>query len=1101
MAQIHVLGLNAGKFENLGGSNDSGGLIAQPVAAVDPGLRITHAGGDLYAQEIETTGNLGRGLLIVCTGTEGKGIEIDLTGSTNSNQGIEIAMGTSGASGLSITHANSAASGAGIIINMTGATGTMPAVDLNHAGAGIGLDVDMTLTTNATAGIDVAHAGSGNGITVSKSPATAKAGYGLGVVMGANATSAGVQISNSGVGESIYIEHGTSTAEGILLNTGGASTGLRISTGDAAAYGISVEDNEGSANPMISVTHTGTGSGVTVSQTDSGSGITVTKNPGSSKAGYGIGVTMGANTTGDGVHVAQSGSGYAGYFGGNLIVTGNTQLGDAGTDTLDVHPYWAKFHNYTAEALLGGLITIDEAGITTDDAVSANTVCATVRGKDASASDAGGALLLGGNATAGSNKGGWVMAFGGTGFGGGTGGNCLGFAGAGGATGTGGDAFLWSGAGGATSGNSGELSLTSGAVTNGTSGIAGLKTGDATTGASGNITIKTGAATTTSGNIDLDIGAGAATTGMINIGTSTAAEIVLGKSSNAASVIYPEGYIGSFLAFETTNTADSRGWMIYPELVTPGGSTYDGAHIHLIAGNVGTKAIKVLPPVAHVAPWNGGDVYVGGGWASNDSGGSGGGDGGNIEIYGGEGGSGGVGSAAGEGGSLTIYGGDAGAPGASGNDGGTVDIYGGSASGAGTEGWVAVAVTGAGKLYLGNTTGGIDINSYWGTFQNYTAHSYYLPAAMGGTLSLPSAGFQASAGLSGGNSTVMTLVGGDTATAGGKAGAAGIAGGNQTGTQGDGGPVLMVGGYGGTADTSNGGPGGSALVVGGPGGNAANVGAGGQGGQVLILGGTDGTGTAGLAAGRGGDVTLRAGEAGTAPGTGDRGGDINLRPGNKSGAGRNGELLCMSADGTSRLILLDTNFTIQAGTLLTTTGSGNINLPNNGSARFQIETVAVSADVTAANLGTLTAGPASDASALHTHAGLGVAAYTAGEALSQYDLVYAKWDGANQRVYKAIATAEATSRVVGMTTTAAGAGAAVSVTPVGQSKANFGAAPATTTFGQPVYLSDATAGQATLTAPSASGSVSVRIGYLVECNGALTSCKVQIFLGDTFVIT
>lgn len=66
-----------------------------------------------------------------------------------------------------------------------------------------------------------------------------------------------------------------------------------------------------------------------------------------------------------------------------------------------------------------------------------------------------------------------------------------------------------------------------------------------------------------------------------------------------------------------------------------------------------------------------------------------------------------------------------------------------------------------------------------------------------------------------------------------------------------------------------------------------------------------------------------------------------------------------------------TNIIIPASKLLTTSGSGNINLPNNGSARFQIETTAVSANVTAANLGTLTAGPASNADALHTHSGSG----------------------------------------------------------------------------------------------------------------------------------
>lgn len=47
-----------------------------------------------------------------------------------------------------------------------------------------------------------------------------------------------------------------------------------------------------------------------------------------------------------------------------------------------------------------------------------------------------------------------------------------------------------------------------------------------------------------------------------------------------------------------------------------------------------------------------------------------------------------------------------------------------------------------------------------------------------------------------------------------------------------------------------------------------------------------------------------------------------------------------------------TAVTVQAGATLAATGTGNINLPNNGSARFQIEGVAVGAGVTAAALDT-----------------------------------------------------------------------------------------------------------------------------------------------------
>lgn len=66
--------------------------------------------------------------------------------------------------------------------------------------------------------------------------------------------------------------------------------------------------------------------------------------------------------------------------------------------------------------------------------------------------------------------------------------------------------------------------------------------------------------------------------------------------------------------------------------------------------------------------------------------------------------------------------------------------------------------------------------------------------------------------------------------------------------------------------------------------------------------------------------------------------------------------------------------TIQAAVTLATTGSGNINLPNNASARFNIENAAVTANVTAVNLNLLTGG--GDASALHTHSGGGGNGFT-----------------------------------------------------------------------------------------------------------------------------
>jgi hypothetical protein len=99
---------------------------------------------------------------------------------------------------------------------------------------------------------------------------------------------------------------------------------------------------------------------------------------------------------------------------------------------------------------------------------------------------------------------------------------------------------------------------------------------------------------------------------------------------------------------------------------------------------------------------------------------------------------------------------------------------------------------------------------------------------------------------------------------------------------------------------------------------------------------------------------------------------------------------------------------------------------------FTINAIAVSANVTAANLGTLTAGVASNADALHTHTALTVTGansvqhvYTSVDALSSGDPV--SWSTTNNQVNKARSDTDAKSRVVGVNKNAA-VGAAGSCT-------------------------------------------------------------------------
>lgn len=139
---------------------------------------------------------------------------------------------------------------------------------------------------------------------------------------------------------------------------------------------------------------------------------------------------------------------------------------------------------------------------------------------------------------------------------------------------------------------------------------------------------------------------------------------------------------------------------------------------------------------------------------------------------------------------------------------------------------------------------------------------------------------------------------------------------------------------------------------------------------------------------------------------------------------------------------------------------------------FEIATVAVSANVTAANLGTLTGG--GDASALHTHLGVTNAKKIyntdlSNEALAIGDPVV--WSGTALKLNQAQASADARARVVGVNlTTAGGADVSVDWVAVGVAPGVLSGA----TPGAPYYLGDSGG----LSASTASGgNRNVLVGY------------------------
>jgi hypothetical protein len=118
---------------------------------------------------------------------------------------------------------------------------------------------------------------------------------------------------------------------------------------------------------------------------------------------------------------------------------------------------------------------------------------------------------------------------------------------------------------------------------------------------------------------------------------------------------------------------------------------------------------------------------------------------------------------------------------------------------------------------------------------------------------------------------------------------------------------------------------------------------------------------------------------------------------------------------------------------------------------------------------------------------------TAGEAIAVGDVLrFDRSGGANAgRLLKAqalSATSGVAADVVGVAkTAAAGAGSAVEYFLAGSVAGAVDAAPAATANGSRLYLSAATPGVGTLTAPSGAGEAVVLVGFLVGADGASTT--------------
>ncbi len=199
----------------------------------------------------------------------------------------------------------------------------------------------------------------------------------------------------------------------------------------------------------------------------------------------------------------------------------------------------------------------------------------------------------------------------------------------------------------------------------------------------------------------------------------------------------------------------------------------------------------------------------------------------------------------------------------------------------------------------------------------------------------------------------------------------------------------------------------------------------------------------------------------------------------------------LQGGGTSALVINSsgTTLTIQAGATLTTTSTGQINLPLN----FQINSASVSNNVTAANLGTLTAGSTSNADALHTHTNVTSSQVSvSGLTTTGVTTGLCGYFSAASTVSKTDNAAMSTSRFAGVNTGTSG-----SLQVAGLVTVAFTTAGGSPSNGSPVFLAaagdDTNTGAGKLTATCPTTGCVEEVGLCAD-NGNYASAKTAIVL-------
>jgi len=294
------------KLTSVGPSGNSAGLTFQPVLVLDTnegnGLASYTSADGAYASYFSSSGTSGRAISAVNSGT-GLGASVLLSNTANGSDGLSVTtLGTGRAGLFSVINTSSSENAVEITSN---GNSTSQALRVAHSGLGDNALFEITNASNQGEAVEAHTVGTGN------------AGY-FEVDNADSGTPALHGTTNGASGEGVYGFSSGSSGTGVLgTATGSFSIGVK---GSGLSAGVRGDCGTSNGSGVYGVTSAGGGNAQGVRGD-------------ASQAGAAGGAFY--NNLGTGVY-AQSTNGTAGFFSGNVTITGSLSKG-SGSFKID-HP-------------------------------------------------------------------------------------------------------------------------------------------------------------------------------------------------------------------------------------------------------------------------------------------------------------------------------------------------------------------------------------------------------------------------------------------------------------------------------------------------------------------------------------------------------------------------------------------------------------------------------------------------------------------------------------------------------------------------------------------------------------------------------------------